>query len=134
MRSVLPRASIGELAELPRDQWNIRQHSNVLLNVFPSSSFLMQSDHVIWIAMNPLAVDQSEVRIVTLKPADSTHSESYWDKNHALTVTTLNEDFDIGESIQSGLASGANQQLQFGRFEGALQRFHDTVRSFIQPL
>ncbi len=133
MRSVLPRASISELPQQPREQWNLREHANVLLNVFPSNSLLVQSDHVIWIGIYPLAVDRSELRMMTLKPADSKHSEDYWDKNHRLTVTTLNEDFDIGESIQSGLLSGANDALKFGRFEGALNRFNETVRSYLRP-
>ncbi len=37
------------------------------------------------------------------------------------------EDFDIGESIQSGLESGANERLTFGRFEGALADFNRIV-------
>lgn len=134
MRSVLPRASISELPEQPREQWNIREHANVLLNVFPSSSLLVQSDHVIWIGISPLSTDRSKVRMMTLKPADSKQTQDYWDKNHQLTVTTLNEDFDIGESIQSGLLSGANDVLRFGRFEGALNRFNETVRSYLRPL
>lgn len=131
MRSVLPRASISELPQQPPEQWDLRKQANVLLNVFPSSSLLVQSDHVIWIGISPLAVDRSEVRLMTLKPAHSTHSEDYWARNHQLTVTTLNEDFDIGESIQSGLLSGANDALRFGRFEGALNRFNETVRSYL---
>ncbi len=50
-----------------------------------------------------------------------------WAKNHAITLTTLNEDFDIGESIQAGLESGANEHLTFGRFEGALAVFNRSV-------
>ena len=42
-------------------------------------------------------------------------------------MRTLAEDFGIGESIQSGLSSGANAALHFGRFEGALDRFDRTV-------
>ncbi|CAA0080213.1 2-aminobenzenesulfonate 2,3-dioxygenase subunit alpha [Zhongshania aliphaticivorans] len=134
MRSVLPRSSITDLTGQPRDQWRIREHANVLLNIFPSNSLLLQSDHVIWISITPLSADQSEVRIVTLMPTDSKQSHAYWDKNHQLTVTTLNEDFDIGESIQSGLLSGANETLLFGRFEGALHRFNESVRSNLPPL
>ena len=129
IRSILPRSSITELQGLDRADWNIRAHSNVLLNVFPSTSLLVQSDHVVWISMNPLAVDRSEVRIATLKPRESERSPSYWDKNHAFSLHTLNEDFDLGESIQSGLLSGANHNLRFGRFEGALHRFNETVRA-----
>ena len=101
--------------------------------MFPSSSLLVQSDHVIWIGISALAADRSEVRMMTLKPADSKQTQDYWDKNHQLTVATLNEDFDIGESIQSGLLSGANDALRFGRFEGALNRFNETVRSHLHP-
>ena len=36
-------------------------------------------------------------------------------------------DFAIGESIQGGQQSGANDELRFGRFEGALDRFNRIV-------
>ena len=127
-RSVLPRSTITELADKPQSEWNIREHSNLLYNLFPSASLLVQSDHVIWISMEPINVGCSEVRMTTLKPRESQMPEIYWDKNHAFTVHTLNEDFDIGESIHSGLASGANTELHFGRFEGALHKFNETVR------
>lgn len=131
MRSVLPRSTMTQLTDQDRREWNLRDHSNVLLNVFPSTSLLVQSDHVVWISMNPLAVDRSEIRIATLRPATSERSDSYWTRNQAFSVTTLNEDFELGESIQSGLTSGANDTLRFGRFEGALQRFNDTVRGYL---
>ena len=51
----------------------------------------------------------------------------HWRRNHDITVRTLAEDFAIGESIQGGLSSGANEELRFGRFEGALDRFNRTV-------
>lgn len=131
IRSILPRNSIDELTDLPHEKWHIRDHANVLLTLFPNNSLLIQSDHVIWIAMMPLSVDQCEVRMVTLRPRDSTQPKAYWDKNHQLTVATLSEDFDLAESIQSGLHSGANETLQFGRFEGALHRFNETVRAYL---
>lgn len=37
------------------------------------------------------------------------------------------EDFAVARSIQRGLASGANDVLQFGRFEGAIAHFHRTL-------
>ena len=71
---------------------------------------------------------------MTLKPVDSRQSQSDRDKNHKLTVAALDEDHDIGESIQSGLLCGANEALQFGRFEGALYRFKETVRSNVHTI
>ena len=46
-------------------------------------------------------------------------------------MMTLEEDFEIGEGIQAGLASGANDVLTFGRFEGALDQFNRTIDAFI---
>ena len=62
-----------------------------------------------------------------LKRLGCAEAALYWRKNHDITVRTLAEDFAIGESIQSGLASGANDELRFGRFEGALDRFNRIV-------
>ncbi len=128
MRSILPRTSMAQLREQAPEHWALRAHANVLYSLFPGSVLLVQHDHVVWIQVEPLAVDSTLLRLVTLKPADSTAPTGYWDKNHALTLTTLNEDFDLAESIQSGLHTGANTALRFGRFEGALQRFNETVQ------
>ncbi|MEM1091855.1 MAG: SRPBCC family protein [Pseudomonadota bacterium] len=129
LRSILPRSSIVELEGQPKDTWDIRQHANVLYTLFPKSMLLVQADHVIWISVEPQAPDLSLVRMTTLIPRETEQSQDYWDKNHELTVTTLNEDFDLAESIQSGLTSGANDRLRFGRYEGALNVFNDNVES-----
>ncbi|MEO0608572.1 MAG: hypothetical protein AAFY82_10105, partial [Pseudomonadota bacterium] len=50
-----------------------------------------------------------------------------------ITRTTLNEDFVIGESIQSTLKSGANEHLLFGRFEGALDAFNRVIDAHLTP-
>ena len=42
---------------------------------------------------------------------------------------TLTEDFDLNESAQQGIASGANAAFTFGRFEGALEAFNHVVES-----
>ena len=52
--------------------------------------------------------------------------------NSIRTWTTLDEDFTIGENIQAGLKSGANEVLTFGRFEGALAAFNENVNSRLQ--
>lgn len=62
-----------------------------------------------------------------LVPQTRADDVAHWERNHTITRNTLAEDFDIAESIQSGLASGANDELLFGRFEGALSVFKQTV-------
>jgi len=37
------------------------------------------------------------------------------------------EDFAVARTIQHGLDSGSNRYLNFGRFEGAISHFHQTL-------
>ena len=134
LRSILARRSITELRDRPQDQWRLREHAQVLYTLFPTSQLLVQRDHVAWVRLEPLAADATRLWLGTLAPEDRLDAEedlAHWAKNHGITLTTLAEDFDIAESIQEGLDSGANDHLTFARFEGALGRFNETVRQAI---
>ncbi|MEM9107234.1 MAG: SRPBCC family protein, partial [Pseudomonadota bacterium] len=131
IRSILARVTVDELVEVPRKEWKLRDHANVLYSLFPNSAWLVQSDHCVMIQFSPIAVDKTRIRCVTLRPKQdeplNEKQQKYWDKNHALTIKTLDEDFDLGEKIQAGLALGVNDNLTFGRFEGALGKFNEVV-------
>ena len=137
IRSILPRTRLDAMTERPRESWSLRRETNLLYTVFPSAQLLVQEDHVVWVQALPVAPDRSRVRIATLVPADFDPTDAdaalHWRKNHDITVGTLSEDFAIGENIQSGLLSGANDELRFGRFEGALDRFNRIVEREIDP-
>ncbi|MEM7781323.1 MAG: SRPBCC family protein [Pseudomonadota bacterium] len=131
MRSVLPRASMSQFWEIPQEEWRLRDHANVLYTFFPTNQLLVQQDHVIWISSTPHSAGETTLRLVTLAPKQGSladgKDQAYWQRNHEITMMTLKEDFDIGEGIQRGLASGANTDLHFGRFEGALESFNSLV-------
>ena len=129
MRSVLPRSSLSELRDKPEESWNIGEHANVLYSLFPGSQFLVQEDHFVWIQGIPMGPNRTRMRLSTMIPreANTPERQGYWRRNHRLTTTTLEEDFDLGEGIQRGLGSGANAHLNFGRFEGALVQFNRIV-------
>jgi len=133
IRSVLPRSNLPELSEREREEWDISRYANVLYTLFPGPQFLVQEDHFVWILGTPLAADRTRLRLCTVIPREQNtpERESYWRKNHVLTLHTLMEDFELGEGIQRGLDSGANEHLNFGRFEGALEQFNQSVRSML---
>ena len=131
IRSVLARNTVAGLADTPRDTWRLRDHANLLYTLFPTSTFLVQQDHIVWVSQMPVSAGETDIRLATLVPQARRDEKQYWARNHAITTTTLDEDFAIGESIQSALASGANEQMTFGRYEGALARFNATIADYI---
>ncbi len=135
LRSVLPRTALDGLEDQPRDHWDIRTQTNIIYSVFPSNQLLVQEDHIVWIHVIPLSPDQTRLRLHTLSPkatgTDTDMPASHWKKNHEITRSTLTEDFEIGESIQKGLRSGANTHLTFGRYEGALDAFNRIIDQHI---
>ena len=42
-------------------------------------------------------------------------------------VHVTQEDFELAEGIQANIESGATESINFGRFEGALAAFNQTV-------
>ncbi len=132
LRSILPRTSMARLTAETRDRWRLRDHANIIYTLFPTTQLLVQQDHIVWITQDPLSPNESEMRLATLVPKARADEQEHWARNHAITTTTLNEDFDIGESIQAGLASGANQHMTFGRFEGALAEFHRIADTYLK--
>ena len=133
MRSVLMRSSMHTLKDLPTSQWRLRDHANIIYTFFPTTQLLVQQDHIVWINSRPVSATETELRLVTLAPISRLQDDEYWEKNHRITSNTLNEDFLIGESIQAGLATGANEHMTFGRFEGALPEFNRVVKRYTSP-
>lgn len=127
IRSILMRTSMAGLAPETRDNWSLRNHAQVLYTLFPNTALLVQSDHIAWINQEALSAGQTRVRLSTLVPRDDADKTDHWKRNHEITKVTLDEDFVIGESIQASLASGANTDMLFGRFEGALDAFNQVV-------
>ena len=127
LRSVLPRTSMSKLDESSKSDWRLRDHANIIYTLFPTCQLLVQQDHIVWITLQPLSAGSTRLRLITLVPKDREGEEEHWKRNHTITLTTLTEDFDIGESIQASATSGANDDMLFGRFEGALDKFNRSI-------
>ena len=134
LRSILPRTSLPDLQAMPREEWHIRDHANVLYTVFPTSQFLAMQDHISWVEVMPVSHELTRLRLTTLAPRDqiTPEMEAHWARNQTITGVTLSEDFEINEAVQAGIASGANTALTFGRYEGALDTFNKEVESRLQ--
>jgi hypothetical protein len=54
-------------------------------------------------------------------------ASGYWQKNVDILFSALDEDFELAESVQAGVRTGANDDLVFGRMERGLAWFHENV-------
>ncbi len=128
-RTVFPKKSIRDLRNSPAENWRIRDHANILYVLFPNTMVLVQPDHMAVFHGYPDGIDGVVVDAYVLLPEhpDTHKAAAYWQKNIDILFGALEEDFDMAESVQAGVRSGANETLTFGRFEQGLSWFHENV-------
>jgi len=132
-RMFLPKRSIEGLRERPMSEWQVGPHANIIYFFFPATFILHEGDHANAFTVLPEAEDRCRVIGSTLVPELPTTEKSanYWRKNVASFWGALDEDFALGVSAQSTLASGAQEALYFGATECGAARFHQDVEAAI---
>jgi phenylpropionate dioxygenase-like ring-hydroxylating dioxygenase large terminal subunit len=110
-----------------------RRYGNLIYFFFPNTTLLVQPDHAQLSCLEPLGATRTRVHELTLIPEApaSEKATAHWEANVALYRRTLAEDYALAESIQAGLASGANEVLTFGTFEYSAPRFHSQLQQQI---
>lgn len=130
-RVVMPTERLKEVTEASLADTRLRDITHIVYGLAPQTTFLVQKAHIDWIQMIPVSVDETDVIITSLIPTPreelSAEELTHWKRNQSISIATLDEDFELGQSIQAGLNSGANQSLTFGRNEGALAAYNRWV-------
>jgi phenylpropionate dioxygenase-like ring-hydroxylating dioxygenase large terminal subunit len=134
LRNIFPKRSIAELVGTDPASWSLREHANILYVLLPNTLVLVQPDHAGVLHASPEGPDRTRMDCYLLVPETPTtdRARRYWDANDEILHRAIEEDFTMGESIQRGLASGANESLVLGRFEHALGYFHEFVADAIR--
>ncbi len=129
LRNVFPKRTIRELATQPEETWSLREHANILFHLFPSTLILVEPDHsaVVHVFPDGPARARLETYMLVPEPPVTEKARAYWAANDAILHNAVAEDFAMGESIQRGVASGANESFVFGAFEHALAHFHAEI-------
>lgn len=130
-RLFLPKRSIAGLRDVPEQEWQVGPHSNIIYYFFPATFILHEGDHANAFTVLPESPGRSRVIASTLipEPPKTEKSANYWRKNVESFWGALNEDFALGVSAQSTLASGAQSSLYFGATECCSARFHADVEA-----
>ena len=122
VRHAVPLPKVEELRERAPEDWEYRPYFMTQNYIFPANFVQVQTDHVYVHTIVPTGPGTCVFQCMMLIPEtpQTEKSERYWNKNYELIRTVFDEDFVIGEGIQKGLETGANQHFVFGRYECGL--------------
>jgi phenylpropionate dioxygenase-like ring-hydroxylating dioxygenase large terminal subunit len=131
LRMAVPRAGFETLRETPEHEWDVLKHTAVVYELFPNTVLVWQGDHMeTWRVFPGNTPDESVMHasLYIPEPALTDKAKRHWDRNMKLLLDTVEkEDFPLGEDMQRGFHSGAQDRLLFGRNEPALAHFHRSV-------
>ena len=125
-RIAFPYRRINKLRDVPPAERSADGVLTYVYHLFPNAMVATFPTNVVMVVLEPLAIDRT--RILTYALSDRRDDDG--DGRAALAGAQdfvqagAAEDRAVACSIQQGLASGANEFFEFGRFEGALVHFH----------
>lgn len=137
-RLVSPRRTIVELREQPETAWNLRPYIVGIYVLFPNTVLVWQGEQVELWQIFPVRGDPNKavlrLSLYSPEPALTDKARRHWDKNLELVLHVVeNEDFPVGESIQRGFHSPAQEHIVFGRNEPALAHYHRALSRATRP-
>lgn len=132
-RIAFPYQRINKLRALPPAQRSANGVLTYVYHIFPNVMLATFPYTIIMVVLEPVATDRT--RFVTYTLTDRSHQEVDGEQamkrsRDFLQAGTV-EDTAVALAIQQGLASGANEFFEFGRFEGAIGHFHRALHAMI---
>ncbi len=131
IRSAVARNEIYQAAELPVEQWDMRQHCSFSYTVFPNSVIIMHPDYTSLLSLYPLSAGETVFNHIMLvpEPVETDKARDHYDRSFELIDAGVFQAEDIAVCVgaQAGLHSGANTEFTCGGNETSLKVFHETV-------
>lgn len=108
-------------------------HTAIIYLLFPNTILVWQGDHfevwTAWPGIDGPASTVAEARLLAPRPIEDVDRDR-WNKNWKILMgTVLDEDFVASRGMQQNYRSPAQTHATFGRQEGALQHYHQTLRT-----
>ena len=130
-RMIAVRRSFADARDRRDAERDFLRHTIELYTLFPNTVFVHQADHVeVWRMFPGERPDVATVHLSLYVPeAPATDkARQHWAANVQLALDAVDtEDFRLGEGIQRGFASGAQDHVTYGRNEPALIHFHRSL-------
>ncbi len=123
VRHAVPLAQVPKLGEQPEQDWDYRANYMDQNYVFPCNFLQVMTDHVYVHSVIPTGPGTCVFKCMMLVPKEQMDEKTqrYWQANYDVVRTVFAEDFQIGEGIQRGLATGVNEHFAIGKYETGIQ-------------
>ncbi len=128
-RVTFPFRRIERLRHAPPEDRHIDGEVTFVYHLFPNVIVARLSHHTTMVVLEPLTV--SSTRFVSYQLSSSVAASSGAARDIDFVRLGAAEDLSMALAVQRGLASGANQTLELGRFEGAITHFHTQLTALL---
>lgn len=128
-RGIYVRKNFDGLRETPEAEWNILPYTTMVYVLFPNTVLVVQQEQIETWRVYPDGDDPDRAQMhLSLYAPEEPKTESairHWRNNMDLLERVVNEeDFSLGEKMQMGFHSPAQEHVTFGRNEPSLAHFH----------
>ena len=139
-RIAYPYRAINKLRDVPPAERSVDGKLTYVYHLFPNVMIATFPANIFIVIIEPLAVDRTRfVNYVLGKPGvpfeprEQRVAAAHGGQKRGLELVDAGaaEDRAMSVAIQRGLASGANEFFEYGRFEGAIGHFHRTLHAAI---
>lgn len=131
-RVTFPYRNVQKLRTIHPDQRNVAGTVTHVYHMFPNVMIATFPKRIIMTVLEPISIDATRTITYTLAEATTLAGGTAAVENDADFVNQgAKEDRAIVESIQRGLATGANEMFEFGLFEAAIVHFHSNLHTLI---
>ncbi|WP_299458777.1 SRPBCC family protein [uncultured Microscilla sp.] len=131
---IFPKKSITRIKNTPRESWQLREHANILVNIFPNTVILVQPDHAMVIFNFPIDEKSTLVHSIMLIPqAPTTQQEiDYWNLNRDIFWNAIDEDNELVELQQATFNGFDGKPMTIGSFEKLILQFENLVDKVLE--
>lgn len=131
-RVTFPFRRIEKLREVPAAERRIDGTVTCVYHLFPTGAVIRLTHHSIVVIVDPISIDRTNTATYMLTNRGSgAEARADAERDSDFVTRGAAEDRAMAMAVQRGLASGANQTLEFGRFEGAITHFHRQLHELL---
>jgi phenylpropionate dioxygenase-like ring-hydroxylating dioxygenase large terminal subunit len=131
-RVTLPFRRIEKLRDVPEAERRIDGMVTCVYHLFPTGAVIRLTHHSVVVIVDPISVDRTNtITYMLTNHGTGAHAQAAAERDREFIDQGAAEDRAMALAVQRGLASGANETLEFGRFEGAIIRFHRQLHELL---